>query len=101
MNALFQAIPAIFNVLLVCLVFWLIFSIIGVTLFAGKFNFCTNDFGTTLLNSSIVANKNQCETLNLTWHRPKVNFDNVAAGYLALFQVVSNLFINYDFICLN
>ena len=32
-----QAIPSIFNVLLVCLIFWLIFAIMGVQLFAGKY----------------------------------------------------------------
>ena len=37
MNALVQAIPSIFNVLLVCLIFWLIFAIMGVQLFAGKY----------------------------------------------------------------
>ena len=36
-NALVQAIPSIFNVLLVCIIFWLIFAIMGVQLFAGKF----------------------------------------------------------------
>jgi hypothetical protein len=36
-NALVQAIPSIFNVLLVCLIFWLIFAIMGVQLFAGKY----------------------------------------------------------------
>jgi len=36
-NALVQAIPSIFNVLLVCLIFWLIFAIMGVQLFNGKF----------------------------------------------------------------
>ena len=30
-NALVGALPAIFNVLLVCLIFWLIFAIIGKT----------------------------------------------------------------------
>merc|ERR1740128_633795 len=39
-NALVQAIPSIFNVLLVCLIFWLIFAIMGVQLFAGKFYKC-------------------------------------------------------------
>ena len=39
-NALVGAIPSIGNVLLVCLIFWLIFSIMGVTLFAGKFRKC-------------------------------------------------------------
>jgi hypothetical protein len=32
-NALIKAIPSICNVLLVCLVFWLIFGIMGVQLF--------------------------------------------------------------------
>lgn len=42
MNALVGAIPSIFNVLMVCLIFWLIFSIMGVNLFAGKFRKCMN-----------------------------------------------------------
>ena len=37
-NALIQAIPSIFNVLLVCLIFWLIFAIMGVQLFAGRYH---------------------------------------------------------------
>lgn len=37
-NALIQAIPSIFNVLLVCLILWLIFAIMGVQMFAGKFH---------------------------------------------------------------
>jgi len=41
-NALIGAIPSIFNVLLVCLIFWLIFSIVGVNFFAGKFFKCVN-----------------------------------------------------------
>jgi hypothetical protein len=39
------AIPSIFNVLLVCLVFWLIFSIMGVQFFGGKFYKCTDNEG--------------------------------------------------------
>jgi hypothetical protein len=35
-NALIGAIPAIANVLIVCLVFWLIFAIMGVQLFGGR-----------------------------------------------------------------
>lgn len=42
-NALMFAIPAIFNVLLVCLVFWLVFSILGVQLFGGKFYKCVDE----------------------------------------------------------
>ena len=47
-NALMYAIPSIFNVLLVCLVFWLIFSIMGVQFFGGKFFKCLDDEGELL-----------------------------------------------------
>lgn len=42
------AIPSIFNVLLVCLVFWLIFSIMGVQFFGGKFFKCLDEYGELL-----------------------------------------------------
>lgn len=47
-NALMYAIPSIFNVLLVCLVFWLIFSIMGVQFFSGKFYKCVDQNGERL-----------------------------------------------------
>jgi len=91
-NALIQAIPAIFNVLLVCLVFWLIFSIMGVNLFGGRFSSCVDEFGETV-SFNVVSSKNDCDILgplyNYTWFTPKVNFDNCLIAYLALFQVVS------------
>jgi len=93
-NALVGAIPSIMNVLLVCLIFWLIFSIMGVNLFAGKFYHCVNTTTGEMFDVSDVNNYTQCEELiknNQTarWKNVKVNFDNVGAGYLALLQVVS------------
>uniref|UniRef100_A0A2K6EX99 Sodium channel protein n=1 Tax=Propithecus coquereli TaxID=379532 RepID=A0A2K6EX99_PROCO len=93
-NALVGAIPSIMNVLLVCLIFWLIFSIMGVNLFAGKFGRCINQTeGDLPLNYTIVNNKSECESFNITgelyWTKAKVNFDNVGAGYLALLQVAT------------
>ncbi|KAM6452897.1 sodium channel protein type 5 subunit alpha-like isoform 3-T3 [Liasis olivaceus] len=93
-NALVGAIPSIMNVLLVCLIFWLIFSIMGVNLFAGKFGKCINKTeGDEPLNYTIVNNKSDCQNLNdtgeLYWTVVKVNFDNVGAGYLALLQVAT------------
>lgn len=90
-NALIGAIPSIMNVLLVCLIFWLIFSIMGVNLFAGKFGKCVNRTG-FIHNVSIVNNKTECLSMNDTqfyWTKVKVNFDNVGLGYLSLLQVVS------------
>ena len=92
-NALLGAIPSIFNVLLVCLVFWLIFSIMGVQLFAGKFYKCVYVSNYTAVPYEEVPNKETClnlsATKNYTWVNSRVNFDNVLNGYLALLQVAT------------
>ncbi|XP_058695934.1 sodium channel protein type 2 subunit alpha-like isoform X1 [Poecile atricapillus] len=93
-NALTGAIPSIMNVLLVCLTFWLIFSIMGVNLFAGKFYHCVNTTNNVVFTPEEVSNKSMCENLNRTsggvrWKNVKVNFDNVAIGYLSLLQVAT------------
>uniref|UniRef100_A0A8C3HZT0 Sodium channel protein n=1 Tax=Chrysemys picta bellii TaxID=8478 RepID=A0A8C3HZT0_CHRPI len=92
-NALIGAIPSIMNVLLVCLIFWLIFSIMGVNLLAGRFGKCVNmTEEKSVLNKSI-KNKQNCtaynETQKIYWTNGKVNFDNVGSGYLALLQVAT------------
>ncbi|XP_029005830.1 sodium channel, voltage gated, type VIII, alpha subunit b isoform X3 [Betta splendens] len=94
-NALVGAIPSIMNVLLVCLIFWLIFSIMGVNLFAGKYYYCFNETSEEYFLPHEVNNKTQCFyfiNLNYTevrWKNVKINFDNVGAGYLALLQVAT------------
>ncbi|XP_048856300.1 sodium channel protein type 8 subunit alpha-like isoform X5 [Brienomyrus brachyistius] len=94
-NALVGAIPSIMNVLLVCLIFWLIFSIMGVNLFAGKYYYCFNETAEEYFDSNVVNNKTQCfQYINanyteVRWKNVKINFDNVGAGYLALLQVAT------------
>nr|CAD7455938.1 unnamed protein product [Timema tahoe] len=112
-NALVQAIPSIFNVLLVCLIFWLIFAIMGVQLFAGKYfkwcgpkgkvervqvnsgvssSFTTPqcvDLNLTTLSHEIIPDKNACIAENYTWLNSAMNFDHVGKAYLCLFQVAT------------
>ncbi|XP_046881398.1 sodium channel, voltage gated, type VIII, alpha subunit b [Hypomesus transpacificus] len=94
-NALVGAIPSIMNVLLVCLIFWLIFSIMGVNLFAGKYYYCYNETEEAMFLPDVVNNKTQCFALinanytDVRWKNVKINFDNVGAGYLALLQVAT------------
>ncbi|OCT63542.1 hypothetical protein XELAEV_18044638mg [Xenopus laevis] len=93
-NALIGAIPSIMNVLLVCLIFWLIFSIMGVNLFAGKFYHCINTTSGAMFPVTEVNNYSECFMfINTTgvgrWKNVKVNFDNVGSGYLALLQVAT------------
>lgn len=87
-NALMYAIPSIFNVLLVCLVFWLIFSIMGVQFFSGKFYKCVDEFD-EILPVAVVDTMDDCLAKNFTWKNSKISFDHVGVAYLALFQVVS------------
>uniref|UniRef100_A0A4W5N5D7 Sodium channel protein n=1 Tax=Hucho hucho TaxID=62062 RepID=A0A4W5N5D7_9TELE len=91
-NALLGAIPSIMNVLLVCLIFWLIFSIMGVNLFAGKYYYCVNTTNDETFPIEVVNNKSDCLALandSARWKNVKINFDNVGAGYLALLQVAT------------
>uniref|UniRef100_A0A3Q1AI48 Sodium channel protein n=1 Tax=Amphiprion ocellaris TaxID=80972 RepID=A0A3Q1AI48_AMPOC len=93
-NALVGAIPSIFNVLLVCLIFWLIFSIMGVNLFAGKFYRCINTTTEELFLLTEVNNHSDCmaikeATQEARWVNVKVNYDNVGSGYLSLLQVAT------------
>lgn len=71
-----------------CLVFWLIFSIMGVQLFAGRFYKCVDQFNKPIYESEI-TNKNECLFKNLTWANSRINFDNVVNAYLALLQVAT------------
>ncbi|CAL8301370.1 unnamed protein product [Merluccius merluccius] len=93
-NALVGAIPSIFNVLLVCLIFWLIFSIMGVNLFGGKFYYCYNSTSGQTFLPEEVNNRSECLALaetepDILWKNMKVNFDNVGMGYLSLLQVAT------------
>ncbi|XP_034041830.1 sodium channel, voltage-gated, type I-like, alpha isoform X1 [Thalassophryne amazonica] len=89
-NALLGAIPSIFNVLLVCLIFWLIFSIVGVNLFAGKYYYCVNETTGKPFPPTEVKNMTECDALPGAYKKNvKINFDNVGAGYLALLQVAT------------
>lgn len=87
-NSLLFAIPGIGNVLLVCMVFWLIFSIVGVQFFGGRFYKCIDSNGERL-PISIVQNKTDCDRLKLRWVNSNINFDNAANGFIALFQVAT------------
>ncbi|KAK6494824.1 sodium channel protein 60E-like [Huso huso] len=88
-NALITSIPSISNVMLVCLVFWLIFGIIGVQIYGGKFFHCVDSDGIRL-PIDIVNNYSDCkanENKGYEWKNEAIHFDNIMAAYLALLQV--------------
>ena len=93
-NSLLFAIPGIGNVLLVCMVFWLIFSIMGVQFFGGTFFKCIYPSGARI-PVGVVPNKTVCLDKGFRWQNSNINFDNALNGFMALFQVVcfSSFFI--------
>eukprot|EP00094_Tigriopus_californicus_P006087 TCALIF_05863-PA protein Name:"Similar to para Sodium channel protein para (Drosophila melanogaster)" AED:0.15 eAED:0.18 QI:29/0.48/0.42/0.88/0.68/0.76/26/1108/2230 len=89
-NALVQAIPSIFNVLMVCLIFWLIFAIMGVQMFAGKYYKCIDLLTGLRVSAEIVPNSEACLSENNTaWVNSRITFDHVGHAYIALFQVAT------------
>ena len=95
-NSLVHAVPAIVNVMLVCLIFWLIFSIVGYQLFSGKFYRCVDNKTLDRYNWNEVKGKAECnESKGMRWMNAKINFDNSLQGFLALFQVVRINFIAF------
>ena len=93
-NALIGATPSIINVLMVCLIFWLIFAIIGVNLFSGKYFRCINVETNEVYSADIIPNREVCYEEKergepCDWKNTWVTFDNVLMAYLALLQVAT------------
>ena len=93
-NALIGATPSIVNVLLVCLIFWLIFAIIGVNLFSGKYYKCWDTENDVKFSNEIIPNKEICDQEKANgepaeWRNAWVTFDNTMMAYLALLQIAT------------
>lgn len=101
-TALLKQMWFISNTLLVCLAFWLIFAIMGVQLFGGKFysvslkkTFKIFSFKTFLFQCAdsnftrveTIDNRRECVDGNLNWINSFMNFDDVIQSYYSLFEV--------------
>ncbi|CAO2597213.1 Sodium channel protein type 7 subunit alpha [Lemmus lemmus] len=93
LRALVKITSPTWSVFLICLMTWLLFSIMGVYLFAGKFYKCIDPTSGETFSILEVINKSQCENLifneSMPWENDKLNFDNVGNGFLSLFQVAT------------
>ena len=79
-SALLESIAAIFNVLIIILLIWLMFAILGVSLLAGKMYNCSDPNITTLV---------ECTAQGYSWVNTNSNFDNVYRAFLVLFIITS------------
>lgn len=94
--SLYHSLPAVFNVMLVLLIFLLIFGILGMQLNAGRWNFCDVDLDmgdpyATPKRSFTVGSKHECLTVyNGTWMTPMYgNFDTIFNAVLVLFETAT------------
>lgn len=68
--ALFDSVGSIFNVMIVVMVVWLMFAILGVNLFSGKFYECS-------ITPYKISTELQCLAIGGEWINSKYNFDHV------------------------
>ena len=83
-NAIFSTIPAMMNVLLVCSVFLLVFSVVGIHFFKGKFFFCAG-----LASTADIITKADCLAAGGQWVNERSNFDDLWLSSLALFEMMT------------
>jgi hypothetical protein len=91
-GSLLKSLPSIINVVLVCLLFWILFGILGVQFFGGKFSQCSDP--TILVRSECVGTYVDPDTnieAALRWAPPRGtrSFDNIFAAMLTLFELSS------------
>jgi hypothetical protein len=85
-NALLSSLPSMTNVTIVCCLFLLIFAIIGVNSFKGRFGDC--DIEDAALLEEIFTYED-CLSKGGEWHNPKETFDNSLIGVRTLFEMMS------------
>uniref|UniRef100_A0A8D2ZLD0 Ion transport domain-containing protein n=1 Tax=Scophthalmus maximus TaxID=52904 RepID=A0A8D2ZLD0_SCOMX len=78
-ETLITSLRPIGNIVLICCAFFIVFGILGVQLFKGKFFYCDG------LDVSNIANKTQCLEAGYRWLRRKYNFDNIGQALMSLF----------------
>ncbi|XP_074551330.1 voltage-dependent T-type calcium channel subunit alpha-1H-like isoform X1 [Halichoeres trimaculatus] len=78
-ETLITSLRPIGNIVLICCAFFIVFGILGVQLFKGKFFYCDG------LDVSNITNKTQCLEAGHRWARRKYNFDNLGQALMSLF----------------
>ncbi|XP_034535187.1 voltage-dependent T-type calcium channel subunit alpha-1H-like [Notolabrus celidotus] len=78
-ETLITSLRPIGNIVLICCAFFIVFGILGVQLFKGKFYHCEG------LDTKNITNKSDCLQANYRWIRRKYNFDNLIQALMSLF----------------
>ncbi|XP_041033556.1 voltage-dependent T-type calcium channel subunit alpha-1I [Carcharodon carcharias] len=82
-ETLISSLKPIGNIVLICCAFFIIFGILGVQLFKGKFYYCQGH------DTRNVTNRSDCLLANYRWIHHKYNFDNLGQALMSLFVLAS------------
>ncbi|XP_075420640.1 voltage-dependent T-type calcium channel subunit alpha-1H isoform X1 [Tenrec ecaudatus] len=82
-ETLISSLRPIGNIVLICCAFFIIFGILGVQLFKGKFYYCDG------VDTRNISTKAQCQAAHYRWVRRKYNFDNLGQALMSLFVLSS------------
>lgn len=82
-NALISSLPSMTNVTIVCLFLMLIFAILGVNFYKGKFQSCS------ITDDEDIKNYEDCMAKGGTWENKDENFDNVFEGIRILLELMT------------
>ncbi|XP_067231804.1 voltage-dependent T-type calcium channel subunit alpha-1H-like [Chanodichthys erythropterus] len=78
-ETLITSLRPIGNIVLICCAFFIVFGILGVQLFKGKFYHCEG------ADTKNITNMVECKDKGYTWIRRKYNFDNLGQALMSLF----------------
>ncbi|XP_030362411.1 voltage-dependent T-type calcium channel subunit alpha-1G isoform X11 [Strigops habroptila] len=82
-ETLMSSLKPIGNIVVICCAFFIIFGILGVQLFKGKFFVCQGE------DTRNITNKSDCTEASYKWVRHKYNFDNLGQALMSLFVLAS------------
>ncbi|XP_032973428.1 voltage-dependent T-type calcium channel subunit alpha-1I [Rhinolophus ferrumequinum] len=82
-ETLISSLKPIGNIVLICCAFFIIFGILGVQLFKGKFYHCLG------MDTRNITNRSDCVAANYRWVHHKYNFDNLGQALMSLFVLAS------------
>ncbi|NXU07908.1 CAC1G protein, partial [Pardalotus punctatus] len=82
-ETLMSSLKPIGNIVVICCAFFIIFGILGVQLFKGKFFICQGE------DTRNITNKSDCTEASYKWVRHKYNFDNLGQALMSLFVLAS------------
>eukprot|EP00899_Mesostigma_viride_P006469 jgi/Mesvir1/15823/Mv03377-RA.1 len=87
-NALIRSLSSLWNVVIVAVLFWLIFGLLGMQLFAGRFYYCSDDSLAGSPREACVGFDGR-DGSPREWRNKDCNFDNILNAMLCLFEMAT------------